>query len=83
MIVNQITVDNFASLFGCTPSVRASDYDGSGSKSVGACRAGSGRVYWTFFCFSISFISRWRILNVVASLYSFDFDVLEDVALMS
>ena len=25
MVVNQITVDNFASLFGCTPVGRASD----------------------------------------------------------
>ena len=33
MVVNPNTVDNFASLFGCTPAGRASDYDGSGLKT--------------------------------------------------
>ena len=33
MVVNPITVSNFASLFGCMPVGRASDYDGSGLKT--------------------------------------------------
>ena len=33
MVVNPITVNDFASLFGCTPAGRASDSDGSGLKT--------------------------------------------------
>ena len=35
MVVNPVTLKNFASLFGCTPAGRASDYDGSGLKNLG------------------------------------------------
>ena len=34
MVVNPITVNNFASLFGCAPAGWASDYDGSGLKTL-------------------------------------------------
>ena len=95
MVVNQITVNNISSLFGCTPAGRTSDYMTAPakrllSKSVGALCSGTGRARWgptvgfpllqhfSYFLFLAveSFI-------VVSSLYSFDFYVLGDIALMN
>ena len=50
MVVNPVTVDNFASLFSCTPAGRASDSMTSPtygllSKSVGAWCSGSGQAH--------------------------------------
>ena len=91
MVVNPITVNNFASLFSCTPAGRASDYDGSGLETL--CNrlvpdaltlvGPTGVQLLVFFCFSISVISCCRILIVVSSLYLFDFNVLGDVVLMN
>ena len=50
VVVNPITVNKFASLFGCTPAGRASDSITAPalrllSKSVGALCSGSGRAH--------------------------------------
>ena len=89
---NPVTINNFASLFGCTPAGRASLHDGSSLrtfKPVNWCLmlwllSGPPEFScWFFFCFSISVIICCRVLIVVSSLYSLDFYVLGDVALMS
>ena len=43
----------------------------------------TGVLLLVFFCFGISVTSCFGVLIVVSSLYSFDFFVLGDVALMS
>ena len=60
LVINPITVGNFAALFNCTPVDRASDYDGSDLKlfvMVGWDRSSSSVAWSTgaqlmiFFCF--------------------------------
>ena len=66
-------------------------YDGSGLKifecwlvpDALALVAPTGVQLSVLFCFSISDISCCRVLIVISSLYSFDLNVLGDVALMS
>ena len=87
---NLITVNNFASLFGCTSAGRASD-----SMTAPTLRLLNWLVLdaltlvgpteillLVFVCFSISVIYCIRVFIIVSSLYLFKF-VLGDVALMS
>ena len=92
MVVNPITVNNFASLFVCPWAGSASEFMTARTKDIEVSRfvpdalalvGPIGVQLLVFFCFSISVISCCRVLIVVSSLYSFDFYVLEDIALMS
>ena len=91
MVVNPTTVNNFASLFDCTPAGRVGPRTLCWLRAKDFCRLVpdvlAGRAHWSptvvFFCFSILVISYCRVLIDISFLYSFDFYVLGDVAQMS
>ena len=78
MVVNLITVNNFASLFGCTPEGWAYEFEVSWLVPNVLALVGPTEVQLlVFFCFSILVIACCRVLIFVSSLYSFDFMVSE------